>query len=161
MICQDFRVYFNTQMRSSKISRHTSTFASRPLQVIGLTAIVPHPAPPLLLSRCLDPRSSGPPRSGFLSVISNTFERGMNLKLLGNTFLLFLALNLGLFGSLRLFAEFFPDASFIPSTFHHLSPHNYSQVCMTFSSSLAPSPSEPRPRPCHLSQPVSSAAHTG
>ena len=58
-----------------------------------------NPAPPLLLSRCLDPRSSGPPRSGFLSVISNTFERGMNLKLLGNTFLLFLALNLGLFGS--------------------------------------------------------------
>ena len=50
--------------------------------MISLTATVPHPAPTLLLSRCFDPRSSGPPRSGFHSVISNTLERRMNLKLL-------------------------------------------------------------------------------
>ena len=61
--------------------RGIATFAVCKMQI--LCQLVPPPVPPLILSRCLDPRSSGPPRSGFLSVISNTFERGMNLKLLG------------------------------------------------------------------------------
>ena len=97
---------------------HRSTFAFPASSSAWLDSTVPHPSPAPLLSWCLDSQSSGPPRSGFLSIRSNTFERGINLKLLGiKLFSLFLTLNFGLLWSLRLSADLFSDASFPPSTF--------------------------------------------